>query len=97
VPAVTGVLETSLYVADLRRAATFYQAVFGFERLDGDDRFTSAMTATSSLLRASRSEGACTAALAAAFSSAAAPAASRTIRDLIRDVVQIVCRVNWRP
>ena len=39
-PAVTGVLETSLYVADLRRAATFYQAVFGFERLDGDDRFT---------------------------------------------------------
>jgi len=39
VPAVTGVLETSLYVADLRRAATFYQAVFGFERLDGDDRF----------------------------------------------------------
>jgi len=40
VPAVTGVLETSLYVADLRRAATFYQAVFGFERLDGDDRFT---------------------------------------------------------
>ena len=39
-PPVTGVLETSLYVADLRRAATFYQAVFGFEQLDGDDRFT---------------------------------------------------------
>ena len=39
-PAVTGVLETSLYVADVRRAGAFYQAVFGFQRLDADDRFT---------------------------------------------------------
>jgi catechol 2,3-dioxygenase-like lactoylglutathione lyase family enzyme len=39
-PAVTGVLETSLYVGDVGRAAAFYQANFGFERLDGDDRFT---------------------------------------------------------
>src|SRR5919197_4736816 len=38
-PAVTGLLETSLYVADVRRAASFYQAVLGFERLDGDERY----------------------------------------------------------
>jgi catechol 2,3-dioxygenase-like lactoylglutathione lyase family enzyme len=29
-PAVTGVFETSLYVADLPRAVAFYQGVFGF-------------------------------------------------------------------
>jgi catechol 2,3-dioxygenase-like lactoylglutathione lyase family enzyme len=40
VPAVTGVLETALYVADLARAAEFYESLFGFAKLDGDARFT---------------------------------------------------------
>jgi catechol 2,3-dioxygenase-like lactoylglutathione lyase family enzyme len=34
-PAVSGVYETSLYVADLARACAFYQAVFGFELVGG--------------------------------------------------------------
>jgi catechol 2,3-dioxygenase-like lactoylglutathione lyase family enzyme len=38
-PPVTGVLETSLYVADLRRSAAFYRDLFGFEVLAADDRF----------------------------------------------------------
>ena len=36
---VTGVLETSLYVDDVQRAAGFYQRLFGFDKLVGDDRF----------------------------------------------------------
>lgn len=39
-PAVAGVLETALYVADLTRATEFYQSLFGFSTLDGDARFT---------------------------------------------------------
>ena len=38
-PPVTGVLETSLYVADLRRSAAFYRDLFGFEVLSADERF----------------------------------------------------------
>ena len=38
-PAVTGVLETSLYVADLRRSVAFYRDLFGFEVLTADERF----------------------------------------------------------
>jgi catechol 2,3-dioxygenase-like lactoylglutathione lyase family enzyme len=38
-PAVTGVLETSLYVADLRRSVGFYRDLFGFEALAADERF----------------------------------------------------------
>jgi len=38
-PHVTGVLETCLYVDDLERAASFYETLFGFERLDSDQRF----------------------------------------------------------
>jgi len=38
-PAVTGVLETSLYVADLRRSVGFYRDLFGFEVLAADERF----------------------------------------------------------
>ncbi len=38
-PAINGLLETSLYVDDLGRAARFYQDVLGFERMVGDDRF----------------------------------------------------------
>jgi catechol 2,3-dioxygenase-like lactoylglutathione lyase family enzyme len=38
-PTVTRVLETSLYVEQLDRAAAFYERVFGFEKMQGDDRF----------------------------------------------------------
>jgi len=37
-PRVSGVLETSLYVADLTRAQEFYQRVFGFETFVYDGR-----------------------------------------------------------
>ena len=36
VPRTSGVLETSLYVADLDRSCDFYQRVFGFERFVHD-------------------------------------------------------------
>jgi len=38
-PEVHGLLETSLYVADLARAAAFYQDVFGLRVLARDERF----------------------------------------------------------
>ncbi|MFN7992126.1 MAG: VOC family protein [Bryobacteraceae bacterium] len=38
-PEVTGVVETCLYVDDLERAARFYEEVFEFKRLIGDERF----------------------------------------------------------
>jgi catechol 2,3-dioxygenase-like lactoylglutathione lyase family enzyme len=38
-PVVTGVLETSLYVADLDRSRQFYESLFGFPQLAGDARF----------------------------------------------------------
>src|SRR5579863_5257403 len=38
-PDVTGVVETCLYVADLDRAADFYEHVCDFRRLIGDERF----------------------------------------------------------
>ncbi len=37
-PRLTGVLETSLYVADLNRAQAFYQRLFGFETFVHDGR-----------------------------------------------------------
>ena len=36
---ITGVLETGIYVDDVLRSAEFYQRIFGFEQLVGDDRF----------------------------------------------------------
>ena len=36
---VTAVLETSLYVDNVPRAAQFYQRLFGFDQLVADDRF----------------------------------------------------------
>jgi catechol 2,3-dioxygenase-like lactoylglutathione lyase family enzyme len=39
IPDLDGVLETSLYVEDLERSATFYQTVFGFEKMLADSRF----------------------------------------------------------
>lgn len=37
-PQVAGILETSLYVADVERAKSFYQSLFGFECLLTDER-----------------------------------------------------------
>jgi catechol 2,3-dioxygenase-like lactoylglutathione lyase family enzyme len=37
-PKVTGVLETSLYVADINRSARFYETVIGLRRMFSDDR-----------------------------------------------------------
>src|SRR5436305_950977 len=37
--AVTGILETALYVADLDRSIAFYRDLFGFELLARDARF----------------------------------------------------------
>jgi len=36
---ITGVLETGIYVDDVARSAEFYQRIFGFEPLVGDQRF----------------------------------------------------------
>ncbi len=38
-PAITGILETALYVKNLERAIAFYETVLGFERMVGDERF----------------------------------------------------------
>ncbi len=38
-PALTGVLETCLYVSDLDRASQFYESVLGLRRIAEDDRF----------------------------------------------------------
>ena len=38
-PAIHGVVETSLYVADLERSARFYEDMLGFSRMVGDERF----------------------------------------------------------
>ncbi len=38
-PRVTGILETALHVADLARSVHFYQDLFGFEQIEGDERF----------------------------------------------------------
>jgi catechol 2,3-dioxygenase-like lactoylglutathione lyase family enzyme len=37
-PALTGVLETCLYVDDLDRSSRFYENVFGLTQMMGDDR-----------------------------------------------------------
>jgi catechol 2,3-dioxygenase-like lactoylglutathione lyase family enzyme len=39
IPALSGVLETSLYVHDVGRSVEFYRTVFGFEILIQDARF----------------------------------------------------------
>ncbi len=38
-PRVTGILETALCVADVDRSTQFYQDLFGFEQIEGDERF----------------------------------------------------------
>jgi len=37
-PAIQGILESALYVADLDRAEAFYTGLFGFRRLLADER-----------------------------------------------------------
>ena len=37
-PAITGVLETCLYVADVGRSREFYERLFGFTAMTADDR-----------------------------------------------------------
>lgn len=37
-PKLNGVLETALYVDDVARAGAFYESVFGFEKIAGDER-----------------------------------------------------------
>jgi catechol-2,3-dioxygenase len=39
-PQIAGVVETSLYVADMARSVKFYAEILGFERLDADERLT---------------------------------------------------------
>jgi catechol 2,3-dioxygenase-like lactoylglutathione lyase family enzyme len=36
---VTGILETALHAEDVARSRQFYQNIFGFPVLEGDDRF----------------------------------------------------------
>jgi catechol 2,3-dioxygenase-like lactoylglutathione lyase family enzyme len=38
VPSIAGILESSLYVADVGRSARFYQDLFGFDELARDER-----------------------------------------------------------
>jgi len=38
-PALTGVIETAIYVEDVDRASKFYEEVLGLCRIAGDDRF----------------------------------------------------------
>jgi catechol 2,3-dioxygenase-like lactoylglutathione lyase family enzyme len=39
-PTINGVVETSLYVADLSRSVKFYEEVMGFVAIDADERIT---------------------------------------------------------
>ena len=38
-PQITGVLETAIHVADMKRAENFYANVLGFKKMDGSERF----------------------------------------------------------
>src|SRR5881409_149058 len=49
-PEVSGVLETSLYVEDVGRSSRFYRTLFGFEPLEGDDRFVALSVAGAHVL-----------------------------------------------
>jgi catechol 2,3-dioxygenase-like lactoylglutathione lyase family enzyme len=50
VPAVNGLLETSLYVADPDRSARFYKSLFGFAEVDRSDRLIALAVADRQLL-----------------------------------------------
>jgi catechol 2,3-dioxygenase-like lactoylglutathione lyase family enzyme len=50
IPALSGVLETSLYVDDVDRASEFYRALFGFEIMIADHRFCAMSVAAKQVL-----------------------------------------------
>ena len=50
VPRVNGVLETCLYVQNVEQAATFYEKLFGFRRMQSDERFCALDVAGRSVL-----------------------------------------------
>jgi catechol 2,3-dioxygenase-like lactoylglutathione lyase family enzyme len=50
IPALSGVLETSLYVDDVGRASEFYARVFGFEIMIQDQRFCALSVAAKQVL-----------------------------------------------
>ena len=49
-PRVTAVLETCLHVENVERSARFYEGLFGFKRMAGDDRFCAFDVASGSVL-----------------------------------------------
>lgn len=49
-PAVVAVLETGLYVDDMQRAIEFYDRLFGFPKMFGDDRLCAYNVAGRSVL-----------------------------------------------
>ncbi len=49
-PTITGLLETSLYVADVPRSAKFYRELFGLELMVGDERFAALTVVGKSVL-----------------------------------------------
>jgi len=50
IPALDGVVETSLYVDDVGRASAFYRALFGFEVMIEDPRFAALSVAAKQVL-----------------------------------------------
>ena len=50
IPALGGVVETSLYVEDVGRASAFYRALFGFEAMIEDQRFAALSVAAKQVL-----------------------------------------------
>jgi catechol 2,3-dioxygenase-like lactoylglutathione lyase family enzyme len=50
IPAVSGVLETCLYVIDVPRARAFYERVFGFHAMIADERLCAFDVAPGSVL-----------------------------------------------
>ena len=49
-PSVTRVLETCLHVEDVDQSSSFYENLFGFRRMAGDDRFCAFDVAEGSVL-----------------------------------------------
>jgi catechol 2,3-dioxygenase-like lactoylglutathione lyase family enzyme len=56
-PALTGILETALYVDDVERAVAFYRRVFGFDVLFHNDRGAALAVAGSQVLLLFRKRG----------------------------------------
>jgi catechol 2,3-dioxygenase-like lactoylglutathione lyase family enzyme len=56
-PHLEGISETALYVADVERAAKFYEDVLGFRRISGDDRYCGLRVATGQVLILFRKKG----------------------------------------